>query len=72
MQVLQTNSDAPGLLTPEQTARFLAISPRKLHSMTQAKELPCIRMGRALRYRRCDLDTWLAKLAAESVGAVAI
>ena len=48
-------SVAPGeapalLLTAQLTAEALAISPRKLWSMTASGEIPHIRLGRCVRY----------------------
>jgi excisionase family DNA binding protein len=42
----------PLLLTSKQAAAFLSISPRKLWSLTASGEIPCVRMGRCVRYRR--------------------
>ena len=38
------------LLTPQQAAKALAISPRKLWSMTASGEVPHVRLGRCVRY----------------------
>lgn len=48
------------LLTPQQTARLLSISPRKLWSLTHEGRLPHLRIGRCIRYSREDLQRWLA------------
>ena len=48
------------LLTPPQTAQALAISPRKLWAMTDSGEIPCIRLGRSIRYDPADLLAWIA------------
>lgn len=47
------------LLTPQQTAPALAISPRKLFSMTASGEIPHIRIGRCVRYDLDDLRNWI-------------
>lgn len=49
------------LLKPEQAARTLAISPRKLWTMTNCGEIPCVRIGRSVRYCPDDLRAWLEK-----------
>ena len=43
------------LLTPQQTAKALAISQRKLWSMTASGEVRCIRLGRSVRSDVADL-----------------
>lgn len=50
----------PLLLRPAEAARFLAISPRKLWELTNCREVPAIRIGRALRYPTEDLRAWVA------------
>lgn len=43
------------LLTPQQTAEALSISPRKLWGMTASGEIPHVRLGRCVRYDIVDL-----------------
>jgi len=52
-------SNPPLLLTPEQAAVALAISPRKLWSSTTSGEIPHIRIGRCVRYPLDDLKRWI-------------
>ena len=47
------------LLTATQAAESLAISPRKLWAMTRNAEIPCIRLGRCVRYPVDDLQRWI-------------
>lgn len=47
------------LLTPQQAAEALAISPRKLWGMTASGEIPHIRLGRCKRYPVDDLQRWI-------------
>jgi len=49
----------PRLLKPPQAAEALAISPRKLWAMTASGEIPCVRLGRAVRYDLVDLHDWI-------------
>jgi len=51
----------PLLLRPVEAARFLAISPRKLWELTNAHEVPSIRIGRCLRYPTEELRAWVAR-----------
>jgi excisionase family DNA binding protein len=45
----------PLLLTSREAARFLHISGRKLWQLTADGAVPCVRLGRAVRYDRRDL-----------------
>ena len=47
------------LLNPQQAAEALAISPRKLWSMTASGEIPHVRIGRSVRYPVDDLRDWI-------------
>ncbi|MBL8827826.1 MAG: helix-turn-helix domain-containing protein [Planctomycetaceae bacterium] len=49
------------LLTPKAAAELLAISPRKLWSLTRAREVACVRVGRSVRYKPDDLTAWIEK-----------
>lgn len=43
-------------------ARLLCISERKLWQLQRDGHLPCVRVGRCVRYRRADLDAFVGKL----------
>ena len=47
------------LLSSEQAAEALAISPRKLWGMTASGEIPHVRLGRSVRYPIKDLQRWI-------------
>lgn len=47
------------LLNANQAAEALAISPRKLWSMTSSGEVPCLRIGRSVRYSVDELRRWI-------------
>ncbi len=47
------------LLKPREAARCLAISERKLWGLTKRDEIPCVRIGRAVRYDPTDLTRWI-------------
>ena len=50
----------PAALSTREAAAYLAISTVTLARLTKAGELPHLRIGRAIRYRREDLDNFLA------------
>jgi excisionase family DNA binding protein len=49
----------PILVDSREAARLLAISTRKLWSLTDCGEIPCLRIGRAVRYAVEDLQQWV-------------
>ena len=56
-----TTDLAPLLLKPQDAARVLAISPRKLWELTNSSEISCLRIGRAVRYAYDDLVNYVKK-----------
>ena len=50
------------LLTPREAAQALSVSSRTLWSITRPRgDLPCVRVGRCVRYDPSDLRTWIEK-----------
>ena len=47
------------LLTPREAAEALRISDRKLWGLTASGEIPCVRIGRSVRYDISDLQGWI-------------
>lgn len=58
----------PAMLTPEQTADLLAIEPQTLAvwRCNRRYDLPFVRIGRRIRYRRADVLAWIER---NTVGA---
>lgn len=52
------------LLTPKETAAILRVSIGTLANwrVTQCRWLPFVKLGRSVRYRRSDIDAFLAGL----------
>jgi excisionase family DNA binding protein len=46
------------LLTAEEAAKILRISTKTLKDWCRARKLPCIKVGRAWRLRRVDLEAF--------------
>lgn len=49
------------LLRPEEAAEALSISPRKLWGLSDSGEIPCVRIGRSVRYDPRDLEAFIAR-----------
>jgi excisionase family DNA binding protein len=54
------------LVTGPQAARLLAVSQRTLWGLTDRGEVPCVRIGRAVRYAVADLNAYVERLRAEA------
>jgi len=54
-------ADVALLLTPKDVEALIKVSPRKLRAMKSAGELPKpVMIGRLVRYRRADIEKWVA------------
>jgi excisionase family DNA binding protein len=53
--------DAP-LLRPEEAAALLAVKTSWIYDAVQTGRLPCLRIGRHIRFTRSMLEEWLADL----------
>jgi len=49
------------LLDPEQAAALLNVRPSWIRDATRAGRLPCIRVGRHLRFTRPMLEQWASQ-----------
>jgi excisionase family DNA binding protein len=50
---------AEPLLTPTQAAALLAVRTSWIYEAVRAGRLPCVRIGRHLRFLRSDLARWV-------------
>jgi predicted DNA-binding transcriptional regulator AlpA len=58
---------AEPLLKPEDVARLLRMPRSSVYELhrRQRDPLPCLRLGRAVRYERRELEAWLARQRSE-------
>lgn len=47
------------LLNCRETAKFIGICAKTLHTITRRGELPCLRIGGAVRYDKWDILAWV-------------
>ncbi|WP_152098916.1 helix-turn-helix domain-containing protein [Lacipirellula parvula] len=55
--------EPPILVTRREAARLLAVTERHLQNLDRAGVFKPVRLGTAVRYRRCDIEATIAKLA---------
>ena len=56
--------DRPDVLTVEEVADWLRIGVKTAYRLAQRGELPSMKIGRVLRFRRVDVEAHLERLAA--------
>jgi excisionase family DNA binding protein len=49
------------LLRPEQAAQLLAVKPSWVYDAVRTGRLPCLRVGRHIRFTQNMLEDWLAE-----------
>jgi len=49
------------LLRPEQAAQLLAVKPSWVYEAVRAGRLPCLRVGRHIRFTQAMLEDWLTE-----------
>jgi excisionase family DNA binding protein len=55
--------DSP-LLTPAEAAELLAVKPSWIYEAVRSGTLPCLRIGRHIRFTRAMLEEWLQERVA--------
>jgi len=63
MQIVRTvsNDAALRLMTVIDAAKYLAISVSTLYGWVYQRRIPFVKMGRALRFDRADLDSFISQ-----------
>jgi excisionase family DNA binding protein len=54
-------ADTPSLLNVEQAAAYLSLSPSTVYKLSSRGELPHVKLGGRLRFRRGDLDAYIER-----------
>ncbi len=49
------------VMTVSEVARYLRVNPQTVYRKAKAGELPAVRIGRAIRFQKSELDAWLKK-----------
>lgn len=51
--------DGDVIFTPDTLSAYLHVSKDKIYNMTHLKEIPYSKVGRELRFRKKEIDSWL-------------
>ncbi len=54
------------VMTVSEVAEYLRVNPQTVYRKAKAGELPAVRIGRAIRFRRSELEAWLKGLSLQS------
>lgn len=47
------------MLTVNEVAEYLRVNPQTVYRKAKAGELPAVRIGRVIRFRKAELEAWL-------------
>ena len=47
------------VMTVSEVADYLRLNPQTVYRKAKAGELPALRIGRAIRFRRAELEQWM-------------
>ena len=59
------------VMTVSEVAQYLRVNPQTVYRKAKAGELPALRIGRAIRFRKSELDAWLDGLTSNGQDKVA-
>ncbi|MBI3615048.1 MAG: helix-turn-helix domain-containing protein [Candidatus Omnitrophica bacterium] len=57
------------VMTVSEVAEYLRVNPQTVYRKAKVGELPAVRIGRAIRFRRSELDAWMKESSSMLVGA---
>jgi len=63
MKHIPLNDEMPLLLRAEEAAKLLSLGRSTVFQLLATGELPAVRVGRAVRVRRSDLERWIERRA---------
>ena len=52
--------EIPGVMTRQEAALYLAVSPRTLDTLRKEAGVPWVQLGRSVRFLKSDVDSWIA------------
>ena len=53
------NTPLPPLMTSREVAEYLRLTLKQLAHKVRTRQIPFLRMGRTLRFRRTEIDAWI-------------
>lgn len=57
------------VMTVSEVAEYLRVNPQTVYRKAKAGELPVVRIGRAIRFRRTELENWLKAAPKQGVSS---
>lgn len=64
------SQDGDVIFTPDTLSTYLHITKDKIYNMTHLKEIPYFKVGRELRFRKKEIDSWLEENYTPAVNGI--
>ncbi len=58
------------IFTVETLSKYLNVPTKKIYDMTHLKEIPFLKVGRGLRFRKSEIDSWLQESYTPAVNSI--
>jgi len=62
----RSGAGTDGLLTADEVAALLQVTPAWVYAETRKRRIPHLRLGRYVRYRRSAIDAWMEEVECSS------
>jgi excisionase family DNA binding protein len=56
------------ILTIRDVAEYLKVTEKTVYGLAQKRKIPCFKVGGQWRFRRDDLEAWIAAQTADTAG----
>jgi len=66
LEILKQGAGVETYLTANEVADFLRLSEQTIRRYTMKKEIPFHKIGRAVRYKKSEIEQWVEKLEVSS------
>lgn len=66
--LLPTAKPKSDILTITEVAEYLKVAERTLYRLAAAKKIPAFKVGGTWRFPRADIDQWIKRQTAETLG----
>lgn len=65
---MSTTAAYAEIMTIREVATYLKVNDRTIYRLLSAKQLPAFKVGGSWRFRRADIDSWIASQSERGAG----
>jgi excisionase family DNA binding protein len=64
------DQDGDAIFTVKTLSDYLHVPTKKIYDMTHLNEIPFLKVGRGLRFRKSEIDSWLQESYTPAVNSI--